>query len=56
MTAPTVVKYYFIHRVTKKKFLVGAYDRDEAIEMVANICGDFNFDEGLLEDLPEHLQ
>lgn len=56
MTTATTVKFYFIHRVTGKKYLVGAYDRDEAIEMVAQLCGDFNFDEGLIEDLPEHLQ
>jgi hypothetical protein len=49
-------KYVFRHRETGKTYVVGAYDRDEAIESVARICGDFNFDEGLTEDLPEHLQ
>ena len=56
MTVATVVKFYFIHRATGKKYIVGAYDRDEAIEMVAQLCGDFNFDEGLMEDLPEEYQ
>jgi hypothetical protein len=52
----TLQKYAFKHRETLKKYAVGAYDRDEAIEMVAEICGDFNFDEILIEELPEHLQ
>ena len=49
-------KFMFKHRETKKIYAVGAVDRYEAIENVACICGDFNFDEGLVEDLPEHLQ
>lgn len=56
MTIATTTKFCFIHRVTGKKYLVGAYSRDEATEMVAQICGDFNFDEGLIEDLPQEYQ
>lgn len=52
MTVAEVVKYCFKHRQTGKRYVVGAYDRDEAIEMVAQIAGDFNFDETDLP--PEH--
>jgi uncharacterized protein YlzI (FlbEa/FlbD family) len=33
-----------------KKYIVGAYDRDEAIELVAEITNDFNFVEA---EIPE---
>lgn len=53
MTVAEVIKYCFKHRVTKKRYVVGAYDRYEAIEMVAQIAGDFNFDE---TDLPPEYE
>ena len=39
----TVTKYCFHHPILGKKYVVGAYDRDEAAEMVAQICGDWAF-------------
>jgi hypothetical protein len=53
MTVAVVTKYCFAHLSNGKKYLVGAYDRDEAIEMVAQIVGDFNFIE---IDIPEAYQ
>lgn len=49
---PVLFKYCFKHRETGKRYVVGAYDRDEAIEMVAQITGDFNFEDTDLP--PEH--
>lgn len=40
---PVVTKYCFWNPVTGKKYVVGAYDRDEAVEMVAEICGSWTF-------------
>lgn len=45
-----VTKYCFQHSTNGKKYVVGAYDRDEAVEMVADIVGDMNFYE---IDVPE---
>lgn len=39
----TMRKYCFLHLSNGKKYIVGAYDRDEAIELVAEITNDFNF-------------
>ena len=47
-----VLKYCFHHPILGKKYVVGAYDRDEAVEMVAQICGDMAFCEVNLP--PEH--
>lgn len=49
MTQPTYYKYCFKHRTNGKMYVVGALDRDNASHMVAEICGDYNFDE---TDLP----
>lgn len=44
MTEPlTVEKFYFIHMANGKKYLVGAYNKEEAVEQVVSICGDYNF-------------
>jgi hypothetical protein len=47
-----VQKYCFHHPVLGKKYVVGAFTREDAVEMVANICGDTNFCEVDLP--PEH--
>lgn len=43
MTVAVVTKYCFIHPSSGKKYVVGAYDRDEAVELVAQITGDWAF-------------
>jgi len=48
-----VTKYCFWHPTLQKKYVVGAYDRDEAVEMVADIAGDMDFCE---VDLPEEYR
>jgi hypothetical protein len=46
MTEPlTVEKFCFVHMVTGKKYLVGAYTREEASDQCAEIAGDYNFRE-----------
>lgn len=49
---PEVVKYCFQSPITGKKYVVGAYDKDEAREMVAHIVGNWTFCEVNLP--PEH--
>jgi hypothetical protein len=48
--SPAMRKYCFLHLSNGKKYIVGAYDRDEAIELVAEITNDFNFVEA---EIPE---
>ena len=53
MTQPLeIIKFCFHHPRLGKKYVVGAHNREDAVEMVANICGDHDFCEVDLP--PEH--
>lgn len=43
MGDPLYYKFCFTHLSNGKVYVVGALNRDDAADMVAEICGDYNF-------------
>ena len=47
---PLMLKFCFQHLSNDKTYVVGAFSRDEAVELVADITGDYHFVDA---ELPE---